>query len=164
MKKLLFVVALASAMSTVSGANPAKPAAAAVQKFTETIAISADKNEAKCGEKITFNIKVSGKNVAKRAILAEIEGNAKIRARKTLTTDDAGNAKLEIISERPGMVYCKVGLKNQPRKTARLPVSPSTKKMSTLPCHARQTSTPTGTKSKPISTNARWMRSSPRKM
>ena len=119
MKKLLFFAAIAGTILSVSGANPAKPAAAAVQKFTETIDISADRKEAKCGEKITFNIKVSGKNAAKRAILAEIDGNAKIRARKTLTTDDAGNAKLEIISDRPGIVFCKVTLKGFPSNTGK---------------------------------------------
>ena len=119
MRKLFFFAALACAMLTVSGANPTASPSAAVKKFTETIAITADKTEAKCGEKIIFNIKVSGKDIAKKAFIAEIDGNAKIRAKKTLLTDDSGNAKIEITANRPGMVYCKVTLKNQPRKSGK---------------------------------------------
>ena len=138
MKKLLFFAAIASVICSAIGTEVAKPAAVAVQKFTESIAITANRNEAKCGEKITFNVKVSGKNVAKQAFIAEIEGNAKIRAKKNLTTDDSGNAKIEIISNHPGTVYCKVSLKNQPRKNGKAAgVAVDKEKVSpALPCPA----------------------------
>lgn len=119
MKKIILSLLFCAAAVTVSAGKPAVPAPAVQLKTAESIAISADRAEARCGEKITFSIKVSGKKIAKRQIIAEIEGNAGIRSNKQLVTDDAGTAKLEITSDRPGMVYCRVLLKGLPRNTAR---------------------------------------------
>ncbi len=117
MKKFIILSAVCAAMLTVSaGQVPVKPAIQASEAFTESIKVSADKIEAACGDKINFTIKVSGKNIAKRAVIVEVDGNAKIRKKKIYTTDDAGMIKIETTSDRPGMVYCRAVIKGQPNK------------------------------------------------
>ena len=117
MKKFIILSAVCTAMLTVSaGQIPAKPAIQAPEAFTESIKVSADKIEAACGDKINFTIQVSGKNIAKRAVIVEVDGNAQIRKKKIYTTDDAGMIKIETTSDRPGMVYCRAVIKGQPNK------------------------------------------------
>ena len=116
MKKTILSLAFCATLFAAYASTPAKEQAAAAVNAVDTLEITAGKSEAKCGEKIIFNIKVSGKNAAKCDIVAEIEGNAEIRAKKTLTTDDSGNAKLEIVSNHPGTVYCYAYPKGKPRK------------------------------------------------
>lgn len=117
MKKFIILSALCTAMLTVSAGNaPVKPAVKAQKTFTEEIKVSADKIEAKCGDKITFTIQLSGKNIAKRAVIVELDGNAKIRKKKLYTSDDTGLIKIETASDRPGMVYCRAVIKGQPNK------------------------------------------------
>ena len=110
MKKSLFAFALCAAMLTAVAAEKANaaPASQAVQPISEKISVTVDKTEVKCGETITFNVKLTGKNIAKRLLLATVEGNAKIRSTKKLVTDENGCAKLELVSATPGAVYVSV--------------------------------------------------------
>ena len=118
MKKSLIAFALCTAVLSVTAAPAVKtvPAKQPVQQLSENIAVSADKNEVKCGEKITFNIKLSGKNIAKRKLLASIDGNAKIRTSRKLLTDENGCAAFEVISNSPGTVYCTVRFPGNKRR------------------------------------------------
>ena len=79
---------------------------AVVLTAAEKIAVVADQNEAKCGEKITFTVKVSGDNVAKKSVHIELMGNKAIRGKKKVVTDAAGTAKIEVVSNHPGSVCC----------------------------------------------------------
>lgn len=112
MKKSLFAFAICAAMLTAGAAEKANaaPASQAVQPVSEKISITAEKSEVKCGETITFNVKLSGSNIAKRTLLAAIDGNAKVRSTKKLVTDENGCAKLELVSATPGAVYVSVRL------------------------------------------------------
>ena len=118
MKQFLAIAVLGCSLFSALAAPAPKTTPALEQKISETIAITADKNEVKCGEKITFNIKLSGKNTANRKIVAEVSGNRKIRSKKLLTTDVSGSAKLEVTSQIPGIVYCRVLIKGQSLKLA----------------------------------------------
>lgn len=116
MKQFFAITVLGSVIFSAFAAPVPKTAPAAEQKISETLAIKADKNEAKCGEKITFNIQLSGKNIANRQVIVDITGNKKIHSRKTVTTDAAGAAKFEVTSPLPGIVYCTAVIKGQSRK------------------------------------------------
>ena len=138
MKKPLFTFALCTVLFTAFAADqsPAAPKNGAVQVVSEKISLSADKTEAGCGEKITFMVKLTGKNIAKRKLFAQIEGNAGIRSRKQLLTDDSGCAKFEIISNRPGTVYAQVSFPKE-RKFQAAGVAVDKEKVTpALPCPA----------------------------
>ncbi|MBO5823086.1 MAG: acetylxylan esterase [Lentisphaeria bacterium] len=119
MKQFLAIAVLGSSLFSAFAAPASKAAPAVEQKISETIAVTADRIEAKCGEKITFNIKLSGANIADRKVIAEVSGNRKIRAKKLLTTDASGSAKIEVTSQVPGIVYCRAFIKGQSLKLAK---------------------------------------------
>lgn len=108
MKQFLSIAVLGAAVFSVFAAPAPKAVPAAEQKAGETITVTAEKPEVKCGEKIIFNVKLTGTNIAKRMLLASIEGNAKIRSTKRLFTDENGCAKLELVSAHPGTVCVSV--------------------------------------------------------
>ena len=84
---------------------------AVVLAAAEKVAVVADKNEAKCGEKITFTVKVSGDKAAKRTVNIELMGNSKIRGKRKVVTDAEGVAKIEVVSNHPGSVCCLAQIK-----------------------------------------------------
>ncbi len=106
----VFAFALCAVLlpALASGKADAAPKVKELQPVTEKISVKADRTEAKCGEKITFTVKLTGKNITKRPLLAEIEGNAKIRATRKLVTDENGCAAFEVTSVHPGTVYAAV--------------------------------------------------------
>ena len=108
MKQFLSIAILGAAVFSAFAAPAPQAVPAAEQKAGETITVTAEKPEVKCGEKIIFNVKLTGTNIAKRLLLASIEGNAKIRSTKKLITDENGCAKLELVSAHPGTVCVSV--------------------------------------------------------
>ena len=138
MKKAFFTFALCTALFTLFAADTPQPAPQkqALQPVSEKISVTADKTEAECGEKITFLIKLTGKNIARRKLLAQIEGNSEIRSTKKLSTDENGCAKLEIVSNRPGTVFVQIRIPKS-RNSHAAGVAVSKEKVTpALPCPA----------------------------